>query len=143
MYLLNLACYCILNFFQVYIYHYYSLQYYYKSVKEIINYVRNPIQLQGGTKIFYIYMTKKKIYIYFVVKKYRQVSAIFTNTDTTSQYHKNRPIPPILILKYWYITTHYFLLHFSCTICCFITSTRNKKSCLTWSYFNFNLKHLP
>ena len=88
MYLLNLACYCILNFFQVYIYHY-SLQYYYKSVKEIINYVRNPIQFQGETKIFYIY-TKKKFYIYFVLKKYRQVSAIFTDTDTTSQYHRYR-----------------------------------------------------
>ena len=107
MYLLNLACYCILNFLQVYIYHY-SLQYYYKSLKEIINYIRNPIQFQGGTKIFYIYtITTKKFYIYFVLKKYWQVLAIFT--DTTSRYHKNRPIPTIPILQYRYITRKYHL----------------------------------
>ena len=40
-----------------------------------------------------------------MLKKYRQVSAIFTDTDTTSRYHKNRPIPPIPILKYRYIPT--------------------------------------
>ena len=40
-----------------------------------------------------------------MLKKYRQVSAIFTNTDTTSRYHKNRPILLILILKYQYITS--------------------------------------
>ena len=41
-----------------------------------------------------------------MLKKYWQVSAIFTDTDTTSRYHKNRPIPPIPILKYRYITSH-------------------------------------
>ena len=88
MYLLNLACYCSLNFFEVYIYHY-SLQYYYKSVKEIINYVRNPIQFQGGTKIFYIYTTKKKkVFIFILCLK---SIPIFTDTDTISRYHKNRP----------------------------------------------------
>ena len=44
-------------------------------------------------------------HIYFVLKKYQQVSAIFTDIDTTSRYHKNRLIPPIPILKYRYITT--------------------------------------
>ena len=39
-----------------------------------------------------------------MLKKYRQISAMFTDTDTTSRYHKNRPIPPIPILKYRYIT---------------------------------------
>ena len=48
---------------------------------------------------------EQKFFI-FVLKKYWQISAVFTDTDTTSQYHKNRPIPPIPIpiLKYWYIT---------------------------------------
>ena len=89
MYLLNLACYCILNFFQVYSYH--SLQYYYKSVKEIINYVRNPIQFQGGTKIFYIYTTKKKFYIYFVLKKYRlylPIPILLADTTKIGRYHR-------------------------------------------------------
>ena len=40
-----------------------------------------------------------------MLKKYRQVSAIFTDTNTTSRYHKNRPILPIPILKYRYITS--------------------------------------
>ena len=40
-----------------------------------------------------------------MLKKYRQVSAIFTDTDTTSQYHKNSLIPLIPILKYRYMTT--------------------------------------
>ena len=44
-----------------------------------------------------------------MLKKYRQVLAIFTDTDTTSRYHKNRPIPPIPIPKYWYITSNNFL----------------------------------
>ena len=56
---------------------------------------------RGEQKIFIF--IQKKFYIYFVLKKYRQVSAIFTDTDT-SRYHKNRPIPPIPILKYRYIT---------------------------------------
>ena len=29
-----------------------------------------------------------------------------TDTDTTTRYHKNRPIPPIPILKYRYITSY-------------------------------------
>ena len=53
-----------------------------------------------GEQKFFIFIRKKKFYIYFVLKKYGQVSAIFTDTDTTSRYHKNRPIP---ILKYRYI----------------------------------------
>ena len=58
-----------------------------------------------GEQKFFIFIRKKKFYIYFVLKKYRQVSAIFTDTNTTSRYHKNRPIPPIPIpiLKYRYI----------------------------------------
>ena len=52
-----------------------------------------------GKQKFFLFI-QKKINIYFVLKKYRQVSAIFTDTDTTSRYHKNRPIP---ILKYRYI----------------------------------------
>ena len=63
-----------------------------------------------GQQKFFIFIQKKlkkNFYIYFVLKKYRQVSAIFTDTDTTSRYHKNRPIPPIpiSILKYRYIPT--------------------------------------
>ena len=57
-----------------------------------------------GEQKFFIFIRQKKFYIYFVLKKYRQVSAIFT--DTTSRYHKNRPIPPIL--KYRYITRPYW-----------------------------------
>ena len=47
---------------------------------QIVNYDANPIQLQGGTKIFYIYTLKKynkKLICIFVLKKYRYVSAIF------------------------------------------------------------------
>ena len=58
-----------------------------------------------GEQNFFIFIQQKKFYIYFLLKKYRQVSAIFTDTDTTSRYHKNRPIPPIPILKYRYILT--------------------------------------
>ena len=50
-----------------------------------------------------------------MLKKYWQVSAIFTDTDTTSRYHKNRPIPPILILEYRYIPREN-LKHFHFTI---------------------------
>ena len=61
---------------------------------------------RGEQKFFISIQQKKnqKFYIYFVLKKYRQVSAIFTDIDTTSRYHKNRLIPQIPILKYWYIT---------------------------------------
>ena len=45
-----------------------------------------------------------------MLKKYRQVSAIFTDTDTISRYHKNRPIPPIPILEYRYITSNFSVL---------------------------------
>ena len=58
-----------------------------------------------GEQKFFIFIRQKNFYIYFVLKKYGQVSAIFTDTDTTSRYHKNRLIPPIPILKYRYITT--------------------------------------
>ena len=65
------------------------------------------LEIQSSSRenknFLYLY-DKKKFYIYFVLKKYRQVSAIFTDTNTTSRYHKNRPIPPIPILKYRYIT---------------------------------------
>ena len=69
------------------------------------------LEIQSSSKgkqkffIFILQKNKKKFYIYFVLKKYRQVLAIFTDTNTTSRYHKNRPIPPILILKYQYITS--------------------------------------
>ena len=69
------------------------------------------LEIQSSSKrkqkffIFILQKNKKKFYIYFVLKKYQQVLAIFTDTDTTSRYHKNRPIPPILILKYQYITS--------------------------------------
>ena len=39
---------------------------------QIINYDTNPIQFQGGTKVFYIYTLKKlnkNFCIYFVLKK--------------------------------------------------------------------------
>ena len=41
---------------------------------------------RGEQKFFISIQQKKnqKFYIYFVLKKYRQVSAIFTDTDTTS-----------------------------------------------------------
>ena len=58
-----------------------------------------------GEQKFFMFIRQKNFY-YFVLKKYQQVSAIFTDTDTTSRYHKNRPIPPIPILKYRYITSY-------------------------------------
>ena len=71
----------------------YSLQYYYKSLKEIINYVTNPIQFQGGTKIFYIYTRKKyKMFILCLksISRYRlylPIPILLADTTKIGQYH--------------------------------------------------------
>ena len=74
----------------------YSLQYYYKSVKEIINYVRNPIQFQEGTKIFYIY-TAKKIFVFILCLKsigryrlYLLILILLADTTKICRYHRYR-----------------------------------------------------
>ena len=71
---------------------------------QIVNYVTNPIQFQVGTKIFIFILCFKSIGRYWLY---------LTNTDTTTQYHKNRLIPPILMLKFWFISSHVRCLFFS------------------------------
>ena len=77
----------------------YSLQYYYKSLKEIINYVTNLIQFQGGTKIFYIYTGKKykKIFIFILCLKsigryrlYLPIPILLADTTKIGRYHRYR-----------------------------------------------------
>ena len=97
----------------------YSLQYYYKSVKEIINYVRNPIQFQGETKIFYIYTTKKILYLFFAKKsigRYRLYLPIpilladTTDTDTKVSVHPYLKYRDIFVAYLAFFNVHHDLV---------------------------------
>ena len=60
------------------------------------NYVTNPIQLEGEQKFFIFILCLESIDRYWLD---------LIDTDATSRYHKNRPLLPIPILKYCYISS--------------------------------------
>ena len=77
---------------------------------QIIDYVTNPIQFQGGNENF-LYLFYEKIFIFILCSiSIGRCRLYLADTDTT-RYHKNRLIPPIPILKYRYITIPYFILY--------------------------------
>ena len=117
----------------------YSLQYYYKSVKEIINYVRNPIQFQGGRKIFYIYTSKKNLIIILCLKSisrywlYLPILILLADTTKIGRYH-----------RYRYITSRNQTICFmlTCFFCFFIMTFKLRNTKLQLIIFqSLSTKH--
>ena len=74
------------------------------DILQIVNYATNAIQFQGRNKnflcLFYEKIYQKNFIFILCLIRIDRYRLYLTNTGTTTRYHKNRPIPPIPILKY-------------------------------------------